>query len=183
MREKNQERIEEVFAEDEMSLRSVDPHWSGEELLSRPGIYFLKDVVKILQLDPVHVKKRARECQKKLLSSWQEMGVKKVWNHWVVRMRVFSRYYRRYLVPKVRRIEADWDGNRLLKEKGLFLLSEVCKHIPFGTHQLRYRAKKNPDAKKVMGIWKDGELNAFVVDMERFAPWLRRMWQSPEESA
>lgn len=183
MLEKKRETTERVFAEDEMSLGSVDPRWTDEELLSSPGIYFLKDVIKTLRLDPIQVKKKARECQKQLLSSWQEMGVKKVWNHWVVRMRVFSRFYRSYLVPKVRRIEPDWDGNRLLKEKGLFLLAEVCKHIPFGTHQLRYRAKKNPDARAEMGVWKDPELNAFVVDMERFAPWLHGMWHGPTETS
>ncbi len=105
------------------------------------------------------------------------MGVKKIWNHWVVRMSVFANYYRANLVSKVDRINPNWDGNYLLKQKGLFLLSEVSKLIPFTTHQLRYQAKKNPNAREEIGIWKDPDLRAFVVDMERFAPWIRSIWK------
>lgn len=165
-----------VFAKDEMSLVSVDPMWTAEELLQRSGVFFLKDVVRVLDCDPLKVKKNAKELRRLTRCPWSEMGIKKIWNHWVVRMSVFAPYYRRNLVSKVDRIDSNWDGNRLLKQKGLFLLSEVSKLIPFTTHQLRYQAKKNPRAREEIGIWKDPDLHAFVVDMERFAPWIRNIW-------
>ena len=170
------EQFGKIFEDDEMSLMAVNSRWSPEELFSQVGIFFLKDVVKILPLDPVKVKKKAKELEAKDLSPWLIMGARKVWNHWIVRMTVFGPYYKKHLVSRVRSVESEWDGNDLLEQKGLFFLTEVCRIIPFSTHQLRYQAKRNPHAQKEYGIWKDLELNAFLVDMERFAPWIRSLW-------
>ena len=165
-----------IFEDDEMTLRSVNTRWTEEDLLGEEGVFFLKDVVKVLDLDPVKVKKKAKEIEAKGLSTWDVMGARKVWNHWILRMTVFAPYYRKNLVSRVRSIEDTWDGNRLLTEKGLFFLTDVCRLIPFSTHQLRYQAKRNPRSKKEYGIWKDPELNSFVVDMERFGPWINSLW-------
>ena len=166
------ERIERIFEEDEMNLREVDKTWSKEDLLSKHDLFFLKDVVKILDLDPAKVKKKAKEYE----DPWKDMGVRKMWTHWIVRMKVFAPFYRKHLVSKVQSPRPEWDGNTLLKQKGTYYLTDVCKLIPFSTHQLRYQAKKNPRAKEEYGVWKDPKLKGFLVDMEIFGPWINSLW-------
>ncbi len=179
---KSKNKKEVIFEADEMQLKEVDPNWSPEYLLAQESIFFLKDVVKVLQIDSIKVKKKARELNQKHKSPWERMGVRKIWNHWIVRMKVFGPFYRKHLVSRVKNIQEDWDGNDLLKQKGLFFLTDVCKLIPFSTYQLRYQAKKNPAAKKEYGVWKDKELNAYVVDMELFAPWIFSLWEGKYQS-
>jgi len=175
-----EDTVDKVFEDDEMRLLEINAGWTPEDLLSKEGIFFLKDVVKALGLDPVKVKRKAKEIEEKGQSAWEVMGTRKVWNHWIVRMKVFAPFYRKNLIPKLKKVQKDWDGNTLLKQKGLFSLTDVCKVIPFTTHQLRYQAKNNPKSKKEYGIWKDKELNTFVVDMERFAPWINKLWFGPD---
>ena len=166
-----------IFEEDEMDLRQVDSRWTPKECLEQDGIFFLKDIVKILAMDPIKVKRKAKEIEERHASPWEVMGARKVWNHWIIRMRVFAPFYRKHLVSKVRDISPDWDGNTILEQKGLFYLTEVARLLPFSTHQLRYQAKRNPRAKEEYGIWKDPELACFLVDMERFGPWIRSLWE------
>jgi hypothetical protein len=168
--------VDKIFEEDEMTLSEVKPEWQPEILLSQKSIFYLKDILDILYLDPVKVKRKANEIKRKGESPWESMGVRKMWTHWIVRMSVFAPYYKKHLKSKVKPINPDWDGNTLLKQKGLFLLTSVCKLIPFSAHQLRYRAKTNPNASKEYGIWKEDDLNAFVVDMEIFSRWVKGLW-------
>ncbi len=165
-------KVEKIFEEDEMTLREVDAGWDREDLLSRKELFFLKDVVKALDLDPAKVKKKAKEFK----DPWRDMGVRKMWTHWIVRMKVFGPFYRKHLVSKIRTPDKSWDGNTLLKQKGTFFLTEVCKYIPFSTHQLRYQAKKNPNAREEYGVWKDPKMKGFLVDMETFGPWINSLW-------
>lgn len=169
--------IEQIFEQDEMLLAEVQKDWDAEELLSQQSIFYLKDIVDQLQLDPLKVKRRANELNKAGFNAWEEMGVRKMWTHWIVRMTIFAPYYRQHFQPRVNLIDPSWDGNTLLKQKGTFLLTAVCKLIPFSAHQLRYRAKTNPHAKTDYGIWKDKEMNAFVVDMEIFSNWVKTLWE------
>ena len=169
--------VEKIFEEDEMALCEVNPDWTAEDLLSQKSIFYLKDILKILYLDPVKVKRRANDLIKREESPWETMGVRKMWTHWIVRMSVFAPYYTKHLRSKVRPIDPDWDGNTLLKQDGLFLLTSVCKLIPFSAHQLRYRAKTNPNAPEEYGIWKEDDLNAFVVDMKKFSTWVKDLWK------
>ncbi len=169
-------KIIRIWKEDEMELMSVNSRWTPEELFAREGVFFLKDVVKILSVDPVKVKKQARALRERGQDPWKAMGARKVWNHWIVRMKVFGPFYKEHLVSKIRALEPQWDGNTLLQQKGLFYLTDVCKLIPFATHQLRYQAKRTPDAEQKIGIYKDEEIHSFVVDMERFAKWMTELW-------
>ncbi len=168
--------VEQIFQADEMNLSEVNPDWTQEELLDRKSIFYLKDIVEILMLDPVKVKRKANELKKKGQNPWDLMGVRKMWTHWIVRMSVFAPYYRKHFRSKIKAIEPNWDGNTLLKQEGIFLLTAVCKLIPFSAHQLRYRAKTNPNSAEEYGIWKEPEMNAFVVDMEVFSKWIKGLW-------
>ena len=167
---------EQIFQRDEMQLVAVESHWTAEEILAIEGIFFLKDIAKALNLEPVKVKIHAKDISVRGEDPWAVMGARKVWNHWMIRMAVFAPYYRKHLISHIRKVSAEWDGNTLLRQKGLFYLTDVCRLIPFTSHQLRYQAKRHEDARKQIGIWKDDELNAFVVDMAVFAPWIARLW-------
>jgi len=171
-----EEEVERVFDEDEQNFLTPKSYWGIDELLSQKGVFFLKDVKNILGVDPVAIKKRAQAVEARGQSAWQVMGARKIFNHWMLRMKVFSDYYRKHFVSRVRRVDPEWDGNRLLEQKGIFLLSEVCKRIPFSLHQLRHQAKKNPLSRQEFGIWKDEDVGMYVVDMEVFAPWVRGLW-------
>ena len=168
--------VEQIFQEDEMALSEVSPDWTPEELLAQKSIFYLKDIVEPLMLDPVKVKRRANEMKKKGKSAWDVMGVRKMWTHWIVRMSIFSPFYKKNFKSKIRHLDPNWDGNTLLKQEGIFLLTAVCRLIPFSAHQLRYRAKTNPNSAKEYGIWKEDKLNAFVVDMGIFSKWVKGLW-------
>lgn len=168
--------VEQIFEKDEMQLIEVHPDWDVETLLEKESIFYLKDIVDPLEIDPLKVKRRANEIQKKGESPWEVMGVRKMWTHWIVRMSVFAPYYKKHFEPRISRIDPSWDGNTLLKQNGTFLLTSVCKLIPFSAHQLRYRAKRNPNSKEEYGIWKEKDLNAFVVDMTTFSAWIKTLW-------
>ncbi|CAM2070193.1 hypothetical protein SCOR_32760 [Sulfidibacter corallicola] len=170
----------EVFSKDEITLIQNHKDWSKEKILASEGVFFFKDIVKPLGLSPAKVKHRAKAIKARGGNAWEEMGLRLIWNHWVVRMTVFSSYYREHLISKVRRVDPTWDGNDLLKQKGLFQLSDVCSRVPFTSHQLRYQAKTTQDARNEIGVFKDPELNTYLVDMEIFAPWIIKLWQSTE---
>lgn len=172
---------ENIFDADEMMLRNVDPNWTADELLSAQGIFFLKDIGDILDIDTDKIKKEARRLNSAGKNAWETIGAKKIWNHWIVRMSVFALYYQKKLVSKIRKIPPEWDGNRLLKEKGLFLMTEVCKYIPFSTHQIRYQVERTANAREELGVWKDEELNTFVVQMELFSVWVRWLLNKNKE--
>lgn len=173
------ERIvsDKIFEPDEMNLISVDPKWSSDDLLAMEGIFFLKDIAGILQLDPVDVSKHVKTLEASGINTWEEMGVRKIWNHWGVRMKVFAPYYRENLNPKYQRIPKDIDPNGLLNMEGVFLLSQVCNYIPFTTSQIRYQSKKNKNAKEECGVWKDLDLKRYLVDMRTFSKWMKEEWQ------
>jgi len=171
-----------IFKEDEAQLLRVSPGWSPAELLKQEGVFYLKDVVKLLPVDMHKIKRHAKLFHDRGDDPWEKMGVRKVLGNWMVKMNVFAGYYRKALEPKLTPIEDRWDANQLLAQKGVFALTEVCKHIPFTASQLRHQAKKNPKAKREYGIWKDKDLKIFVVDMSVFGPWLGSLWRrEPDE--
>ncbi len=169
--------FEKIFEEDEMMLKKVSSDWEQADLLQQDGIFFLKDVTDLLGLDSVKLIKRIKAMIADGENPWTVMGVRKLWNHWAVRMRVFAPYYEQHLRQKVRSVEDGWDSNTLLQQEGRFLLSQVCALIPFTTYQIRYQAKQNVHAREEYGIWKDPALNRFVVEMPIFAGWIKRLWQ------
>ena len=168
---------EKIFEEDAMDLVEVKTIWTADDLLAREGVFFLKDIVKILELHVPDLKKRVKSLQNSGKNPWHVLGARKIWNHWIIRMKVFAPYYRAHLKPRVRRLSGTWDANSLLSEKGIFFLTQVCRYLPFSAHQIRYQAKKRPDARQKIGVWKDDQLKTFLVDMALFAPWLKTLWQ------
>lgn len=170
-----------LFDDDEMELMQVDPTWTQDDLLAQEGIFFLKDIVKKLGVDALKVKKHARIFRDKGRDAYAVMGARKIWNHWIIRMTTFAPYFREHLIPRIKTVNPNWTGNVLLKQTGLFLLTDVCAKIPFSANQLRHQAKRNPNSRQEYGIWKDEELNLFVVDMEPFAKWITQLWDDGQK--
>lgn len=173
------------FAADELSFMTVQKEWTSEILLAQEGIFFLKDVSRLLPLDSTVVKKRVLHTQAHGADAWEVMGVKKIWNNWVVRMKIFGPYYKSKMVPIFQRINKKWDANQLLRQKvGVYRLSDVCKKLPFSASQLRYQCKqRGAKSRDEIGIWKDPELNVFLVDIRNFAPWIKYLWSGGFETA
>ena len=176
MKEKDVGKKERIFEEDELVLAPFNRAWTAETLLAQKGVFPLNDVAEVLSLDPASVKRKLKQVRDEGGDPYKIMGIRKVWSYWLVRMVMFAPYYREHLMPKTRRVDPEWDGNLLLASKGVFLLSDVAQKIPFNREQLRYQAMKHRRPREEMGVWKDEELGRFVVDMQIFASWLRRVW-------
>lgn len=71
------------------------PVWSESDLLEQHGIFFLDDVAQVLPVDVRKLKRDARRIKRQGGSPWRELGLRKVFNQWVVRMPVFRDYYGR----------------------------------------------------------------------------------------
>jgi hypothetical protein len=113
------------------------------------------------------------ELQKKGIPS----GIKKTESGWVVIPATFhAHFYSKLTSPLVRYAPSDWDGNDLLNEPGIFFLRDVCDRMPFTPNQLRYQSQQHSEPRRVIGIWKDPQRDAYLVDMSVFAPWIARIW-------
>ena len=168
--------VEKIFNDDEMRLLGVKAEWSEEEMLNQEGIFFLKDVAQKLQVHSSEFKKEARSHEREGRNSWEVMGIRKTWTHWQVRMKKFAPYYRAHRLPKIQKVEPHWDGNTLLSQEGRFYLTDVCEKIPFSTHQIRYQVRRCPNPKEEYGVYKDDQYKAYLVEMETFAGWMKRIW-------
>ena len=165
-----------LFESDEMQARKVEEDWTAEDILRQEGIFYLKDLVETLKINGPKLKAQVRAIQMRGDSVWETMGVKRIWLHWIVRMKVFAPYYLAHLLPRDIGDASGFDTHTLLQQPGVFYLTDVVKHIPFTAQQLRYQAHKNRNARAEMGVWKDAECNAFLVDMPIFSHWLKNLW-------
>ena len=168
----------QVFESDEMKLAGVEPNWSEEDFLDQEGIFYLKDVANKLEIPSSEIKKRALAMERSGKSAWLIMGVRKTWTHWIVRMTVFSKYFESMAPSRIRRVDPNWDSNFLLAQKGRFFLSDVCEKLPFTADQIRYQARHNAKSKQDFGVWKEQRHKSYLVDMEVFSKWIRRVWNS-----
>ncbi|CAM2011618.1 hypothetical protein [Acanthopleuribacter pedis] len=171
----SREPIPLVFAPDE---RGVTNHNGNlDTLFDQEGVVYFHTISDQLNLPSRTLKELANRYPNEQ-ECWREMGVRKLANAWLVRLVVFSRWYRTHYAPRlIDSVDPNWDGNALLRQKGRrFLLSEVTKKIPFSAHQLRYKARRMDNAKSVMGVCKEGDV--WVVHIDPFAKWVKQVWQS-----
>jgi len=161
----------------EWGVREVMPQWTPEVFLSQEGIFFLKDVVKKLDLDQARIVRMVKKTIADGGSPNELMGISKMWSQWVVRMKVFAPYYKSQICSPIRSVDHGWDSNVLLSQKGLFLLSEVCTLIPFTSWQIRYQVSRNMGAAQDYGVWKDPETKRYLVNMEVFSAWISKLWR------
>lgn len=174
--EKTRGKGRPLFAKDEMKLCSINPSWSEDELLDQEGIFYLKDVVQALNMPSASLKKMAMDMEAKGLSSWEEMGIRKTWTHWIVRMKKFADFFYNNDLQTVLDVDPRWDANELLEQKGLYYLTDVCAKLPFTAHQIRYQVRRNRNSREDFGVWKDEKYRSYIVDMEVFSEWIYRIW-------
>ncbi len=167
----------QLFQDDEQ-LAKIDKLWSVADLLAQPAVFFLKDVCSLLEITAASVLAHAKRLHEQGQDAYAVMGLRKVWNHWYVRMKVFAPYYQAHFMTNIRRIRPGMDTNTLLNQEGIFLLSQVCKCIPFTSNQLRHQARVVPV--EVCGIFK--QEGTYLVHMEIFGQWLSRLWQTGFDS-
>ncbi|MCB1049531.1 MAG: hypothetical protein H6510_12415 [Acidobacteria bacterium] len=175
---KEEAEIPKIFDQDEMGLLPVDPNKSTDELLNLQGVFYLKDVARHLDINSQDLKRKAKELEVKGESPWEVMGIRKTWSHWIVRMSKFSPYFRKFMLPKLATVQDEWDTNEMLNQKGVFYLSDVCTKLPFTVHNIKYQVRRNPKSRDLYGVWKDPDYKTYLVDMEVFANWIRRVWAS-----
>ncbi len=168
--------VPKIFDKDEMSLKSIDPNISSDELLNTEGVYYLKDVAKLLEIAPHDLKRRAHTFEDKGRDPWEIMGVRKTWSHWIIRMTRFSPYFRKFMLPRLNAVESKWDSNEMLAQKGIFYLSEVCEKLPLTPHHIKYQVRRNKKSREQFGVWKDIEYKTYLVDMEVFSKWIEKIW-------
>ena len=173
---KGAQKVERIFEADEMELRSISPEWTAEELLSQEGIFYLKDVVGMLQLSTADFKKKAADLEHAGESPWETMGLRKAWTHWIVRMKKFGEFIGSNAMPNIHEIDPQWDANQLLSQKGQFYLTDVCDRIPFSAHQIRYQVRENNSSRSDFGVWKDEGYKTYIVEMETFSHWIQNVW-------
>ena len=167
-----------VFAADEQKLLYVSGDWTTEDLLNQEAIFFLKDVAKALKINSQVVKRLAISLEAQGQASWPVIGATRVLGQWIVRMTVFSVWYRGSAFYRAKKPAQAWDGVRLLQEDGMFLLNDVCALMPVSSNMIRARIRKDTPNKTrcELGVWKDEETGLFLVEMELFAKWIRRIW-------
>ena len=96
-----------------------------------------------------------------------------MFGHWVVRVSVFQGYYERVLQKGARPLPLDIeDAQEVLKLKGVYLLKEVAWFFPISQQKTIMIARREPQAHRLMGVWKDEIEQKWVVEMTAFAHWL-----------
>lgn len=164
----------DIFHDDELQQLSVPKGATAEWVLKQDALFFLKDIVGVLNISPHRVQRDAKRLLMEEKDPYSLIGVRKVWSHWQVRMSVFRDYYLNDLRSEIQSVPVEIDGNELLCLSGIFRLSEVCRKIPFTAQQISHQAKKRKNSREEMGVWKDKRF--FLVDMETFADWLTSVW-------
>lgn len=166
--------MDEIFKRDEMGPNTVDPNWTEEQLLEQDGVFFLKDLESTLDINKIEVIRDYRKSPRIPGEAWTEIGVRKMWTHFIVRMKFFAPYYRKTIRAKAQKVRPEWDANDLLQQDGIFKMVDVAKKLPFSGHQLRHQAKQTRDSREAIGIWKEGK--NYFVDMKKFRDFIRRIW-------
>jgi hypothetical protein len=166
-----------IFQLDEIEFRHVDPEWDRETLLAQDGIFYLKDLIEPLNLSRVRLYKAAETLHASGQDPWMVMGLRTVWTFWLIRMKTFSKYYGPHVRRPFKKVPETWNANDLANQtEGVYLLTEVCKLIPFTVHQIHFQAKKHPQARQKLGVWRDETLGVYLVNLVAFSPWLRTTW-------
>ncbi len=151
----------DILAPDEAALQKPKEGETAETLLRREGVFFFKNIAPILYLDAIAIRRETRKLVAAGQNPWQTMGVRKIWSHWLVRMKIFAPNYRNRLKKRWQPIPGSWDSNRLLEAEGVFKMADVARQLPSRDASIRRQAKISPHAWDVMGVWKDPESDLF----------------------
>ena len=168
-----------LLAQWKLTLGNPDHYDLVADLLRAEGLFPLEAVTARLDIDSANLKQWAWECEKEGGSPEREIGIIRTNTGWLLHMGYFREFYHNGLRHRPRPVHPDWDANRLLRQKGRFLLTDVCRKLPFTIDQIRYRIKTASDPETEMGIIR--RRNRHLVDMEIFAKWIRGIWHEKLE--
>jgi len=162
-----------VFDPVELSVVKPDPKWTREDLLAQKAVFLFKDIAPRLGIK-IHFLHQFRARAIELGEDpWQLYGIRKVLERWYVRMDRFAPEYQRRLSWQP--LPQYLSGNEILDLTGIYRLADVARRLPFSLSQLRHRIKV--DGPELTGGWKDEAAGVYVVDMPRFAVFIRKTWK------
>ncbi|MDJ0836545.1 MAG: hypothetical protein QNK37_08505 [Acidobacteriota bacterium] len=162
----------DIFTKDELSIRKIEKGWSKTDLLKTKGLFYLRDIESLLQINSVTVKRWAKYTRSIGKDPYQTMGVKKIWGIWYVRMWVFSRFYQDNFI---RVIDDSWDAETLLSQGGLFKLVHVCQILGINERSIHQLIKKSRNPKKEYGVWQNPSSKYYVAYMPTFSRWHKNL--------
>ena len=165
-----------VFGDDERTLIQHPTGETAEELFAQEGVMYLKDVCRALKASIPEIKWLSGTINDNGGDSWTQIGVRKAWTHWIVRISVFREWFHRPDTIIVHTVDRSWSTATLLSQTGYFSLREVCTKIPFNHQEVRSQAQQNPNTRIEYGVWKDEDMGRYLVKMEVFSEWLRKVW-------
>jgi len=77
-----------IFEPTEMHFQRTRPTDSAL-LLAKEGTFFLEDVARVLGISSTLIKHHAQEIRAKNQSAYGVMVARKIWNHWIIQMKIF----------------------------------------------------------------------------------------------
>lgn len=86
------------FYPDEV-YRDVDPSWDEKVLLAQKVVFPFDQVAEKLGLDSEALLKSVEDLTNRGSNCWHLMGIRHFGGTWLVRMTLFSRYYKSHLLP------------------------------------------------------------------------------------
>ena len=148
--------------------------------LNKTGSLPIRKFENLLQVDLVYLIAACNRMEEKNLEPKERIGIVRQNGIWLAKMERFGPWYLKKVHNKViRRVPFYWGTNKLLDQRGLFLLGDVCKHIPFTSGQIKHHINKFSDPRGKFGVWaaSDGAHKGnYLVDMAVFGPYLKGIW-------
>lgn len=185
---KNPDEIEFDFEFTDEELNYADASkMTEEELRNHPGMVRYADMKDPIGCNSYQLHMLLKDVDP--IRQEEEYGVRKMGKHYYVFMPRFKNFLDMLTGNserlKVKRIPKDLDpkksgdGNAVIKLKGLYYLSAVCKFIPFSFLEstIKHQVQKlgEPDQQREQaGCWYADAHKAYVVDMQSFVPWFVR---------
>jgi hypothetical protein len=183
------------FDEEEINWPKVLPGTSKTTLIKMKGMFRVRDIKHILDIETKELTKLKRKCQKDNVDMYTKYGVKKVGgSQYVVKMSLFSPYYIQHLAQEpldgiraeIQKLPENIQNiNDLFQLTGLFKFSDISHMAPL-SHFVDAIKKKIKDVKMDQGnhcgIWFDRFTKEYLVEMETFRKWfVEHMWNSDED--
>jgi len=169
--------ISTILLLEEDEIRSPEPDWDRSTLLRKQGIFFLRDILDILELEENQIATIVRGQELAGRDPWSTVGVRRIWNRWHVQMPTFALYYQRHIQPPHERVPEGWDANTVIAETGVYRLTSICRLIPYAEHQIKARIRLFDDPRSESGIWFDQYADVWLVDLKQFGPLLAKAWK------
>lgn len=182
------------FDPEELFWPEVGDATDPEQVLETDGMYKFSKVKKLLGIESIELTKLSRVAQGRGVNTYEEYGFGKPHgSQYVLKMSRFRKTYNlikkgkdlptnvnlSVIQPIPKRVK---NANQLLKLRGFFRFSAVCRFHPFNEVEVAIKkmTRKEGDQTEAMknnGCWYDETKREFFVDMKTFGDWFfREIW-------